>query len=483
MPYIIDGHNAKGRPLVTLKAALSSPVRHVIVSGGNASGKSTAKAVAAYWTATGTHPYRKTPRPPVYLRDFTETEVTVDTILLPRYRELYKAEELRGGSWDKAYERGAQRLYFANGSLIRFCTYTQEVRVQQGERVHANYFDEAPPQTHFQEAQARMGPHHRGESFSALTPWDPNRAGTFNFRPWIMDHLAAVARNNPDCPEEKRNPDVEVFYLSSYDNPEFKDEDVEKMARGCVTKAERDARILGKLTALAGLRFPHFSKDAHFVKPFSLPDDATYYGALDWHEREFAAGMFAFVVPKGDIYFYNLFFDGIGPKIADVAQAIQHGRQHKDLQAIVADCSALGLPSKDSGKTGIELFHDEGITLIKAPHGQAAMTNRYNILDAYLYNSLKSKQQESKRCVYFFDTPEMQRFIWEMSRLVFKEHLANPELKETSQKVLPKDNHAIDCASMLLQYDPIYWSATDSANYSYFTVPDSLSGIEVSLSA
>lgn len=482
LPDIINGFNAKGKKLENLRAVLASPVRHRVLCGGNASGKSTDVTADALWTAQGNHPFRKTPRPPVFLRHFTETEGTIDTILLPRYKELHIPENLRGGCWEKAYERGPQKLHFANGSMIRFCTYTQEVRVQQGERVHVNYFDESPPQEKFQEAQARKGPRHKAESLTGLTPWDPDKEGSFNVRPWIIDHMVAFARNNFDCEEAVRRDDIEVFYLTSYDNPDYKDKDVNEFKMGCATEAEKQARVYGKVTVLAGLRFLQFKPEVHLVKPFPLPSNATYYGAIDWHQRKPTAGMFAFVDPKGDIYFYTLFFDeGIGPVIQDVAAAIGQARQGHNLLWIKGDCSGLQLPSADSGKTGMELFQEEGILIDKAPHGEIARQNRYAIFDAHLRNSLTKGQRDDKPGVYFFDVPEMGKFVREIKRCRFKENIKHTEDKEQSQKVLDKDIDCLDCASMLCQGGPVYIDDVCGENYSYWSAPDSLSNIEVSL--
>jgi len=482
LPDIIDGANAKGRELTNLKAVLSSPVRHRVLCGGNSSGKSTDVTADALWTAQGNHPYRETPRPPVYLRHFTETEDTIDTILMPRYRELHLPETLRGGCFEKAYERGAQMLYFANGSVIRFCTYTQAVRVQQGERVHVNYFDESPPQDKFQEAQARKGPRHKSESLTGLTPWDPDKIGRYNVRPWIIDHLVAFAKNNSECLPALQRKDVEVFYLTSYDNPDYKDSDVDEMAAGCATEAERQARVYGKVSVLMGIRFPGFDSKFHLVEGRSLPQNATYYGAIDWHQGRPTAGMFAYVVPEGDVYFYTLFYEeGIGPQIQSVAHAIGRARRGHDLYWIRGDCSGLQLPTADTGRTGLQIFQDEGVLIDKAPHGEIARQNRYAIFDDYLYNSLTKGQQKGKPGVYFHDVPEMERLVWEMQRCRMKERTTRNEDAPPSDKVLDKDMDCIDCASMLLQGGPVYISQEWAANYSYWSPPKALSNIEVTL--
>jgi len=96
---------------------------------------------------------------------------------------------------------------------------------------------------------------------------------------------------------------------------------------------------------------------------------------------------------------------------------------------------------------------------------------------------LTKGQRDDKPGVYFFDVPEMQQVVWEIKRCRFKENIGQTDQKEQSQKVLDKDIDCLDCASMLCQGGPVYIEGICGENYSYWSAPATLSGIEVSLSA
>ena len=72
MKEILEGENLRHRRLDRAIAFLSSLARILLLSGGNRSGKTFLGTLEMLWRAIGKHPYKEVPRPPVFLRQFTE---------------------------------------------------------------------------------------------------------------------------------------------------------------------------------------------------------------------------------------------------------------------------------------------------------------------------------------------------------------------------------------------------------------------------
>src|SRR6478735_1737192 len=68
---------------------------------GNRSGKTVAGAVEAVWYLTGTHPFRRTPEPPVYGRGTAvDIEQGLNKIMLPEIKRWLPQKYLINSSWE-----------------------------------------------------------------------------------------------------------------------------------------------------------------------------------------------------------------------------------------------------------------------------------------------------------------------------------------------------------------------------------------------
>ena len=90
--------------------------------GSNRSGKTFAEGAEVCWYAMRNHPFRKTPKPPVRMRWCTEDYKTIKKVIIPTLKKLVIRENLRGGSWEKAYSKDEETLYWANGSFVELMT-------------------------------------------------------------------------------------------------------------------------------------------------------------------------------------------------------------------------------------------------------------------------------------------------------------------------------------------------------------------------
>jgi len=225
----------------------SSETKGRIVFGGNRSGKTFSSVVEMIWWATGTHPYRQTPRPPVALRHVcVDKPQGTDKILKELYKQLCPPRVLRDREFEKAWEEKPDVLWFSNGSFIEFLTYEQQLQKHAGTSRHAIGFDEEPDEAIFNENMARLVDTD-GEWWISLTPlegltWLYHRF----YLPWEEGNL----RDN-----------VAMWHFLTKDNRYVKLSAVERLL-GDLGKEEKEARLTGKFMALSGLIYA-FNEAAH----------------------------------------------------------------------------------------------------------------------------------------------------------------------------------------------------------------------------
>lgn len=125
---------------------------------------------------------------------------TVEGVILPAFRKWCPASELRGGTFDKAWDKQLRILRFADGSWLQVMTYEQDVSLFGGAALDFVGYDEPPPKLIREECRMRLVDYGGFEMF-ALTPLEG--AG------WMRK--AIWSRRN--------DPDVTVVTGSIHDNP------------------------------------------------------------------------------------------------------------------------------------------------------------------------------------------------------------------------------------------------------------------------
>ena len=117
------------------------------VLGSNRSGKTTVDVAECEWWATGTHPYRETPEPPIRIRVCcTDFKRGILKVMIPKFQEFVIRENLRGKSWDTAFSKEEMTFYWENGSFVEFMSYDQDVEKFGGVSRHLIIEDEPSPE-------------------------------------------------------------------------------------------------------------------------------------------------------------------------------------------------------------------------------------------------------------------------------------------------------------------------------------------------
>ncbi len=231
-----------------------------VVFGGNRSGKTFSSVVEMVWWATGTHPYRPTPRPPLALRHVAvDKPQGINKILKELYKQLTPPRYLKEGNFDKAWDNRYDTLEFSNGSVIEFLTYEQELQKHAGTSRHAIAFDEEPDEAIFNENMARLVDTD-GEWWISLTPLE---GLTWLYHRFYMPFEAGTLAD-----------DVGIWHFLTRDNRYIKTSAVERLLAGMGAE-ERDARLTGKFVALSGLIYP-FDVNVHVRDLEPLPNLETF---------------------------------------------------------------------------------------------------------------------------------------------------------------------------------------------------------------
>lgn len=220
--------------------------------GGNRSGKTTAGVVEGIWRLTGKHPFAKAPFIATPERPIRGRVVGVDypngieKILLPEYARWTPASELRGGSWEKAYQAKLRILFFKNGSTVEFMSYDQDVDKFAGTSRDFIHFDEEPPEPIYDECNARL--------IDTGGPWWLTMTPVEGMT-WIYDRIYLPGT-------EGKVDHIAVIEAHMQENPHLNKNEVD-LYLGGLDAAERKARGEGKFVQLGGLVFKTFSLESH----------------------------------------------------------------------------------------------------------------------------------------------------------------------------------------------------------------------------
>jgi hypothetical protein len=233
--------------------------------GGNRSGKSTAGVLddiiqAVDRDVVPEHLQQfKIWEPPFKCRIITPDLKRSHAAVIETLRRWVPRGQLRGGSFDKAYEKQEKILHFSNGSFIEFMSSEQDLDQFGGSTRHRIHYDEEP--------DGDKGEAIREECSVRL--WETRGDELFTFTPlnglgWCFDEF-----------EEEKGPEVEkevwlsdrmvVVGVDVEDNSDHlpMDEVLRELDR--LPEKVREARKSGKFAHFKGLVYEMFDRDLHVV--------------------------------------------------------------------------------------------------------------------------------------------------------------------------------------------------------------------------
>jgi phage terminase large subunit-like protein len=338
--------------------------------GGNRSGKTTAVVVDSIIQAIPTetvpaHLRRfKRWEPPFYCRVVTpDLTNTLEGVVLQKLREWCPPDELRGGTFDRAWDKQLRILRFKNGSWMQFFSNDQDRDKFGGAALHRVVYDEEPRQDIRQECLMRLIDY-GGEELLAMTPFS-GMSWLYNeiYEPWERHQLQ----------------DGRVIVVDMDDNPHL-DEGTKVRVLAGLTAEEREARKGGRFVHFAGLVYPQFTRDRVVPTPpdlrSAIPEEAEVFAGIDPGIRHMAAVVFAYLGTDDRM----VVFDEIalqGRTVREVCKAIHAVNYRWGIRPrwYVIDPAARNTNSQ-TGRSDQQEFHDNQIYTVPGQNSVTAGINR-----------------------------------------------------------------------------------------------------------
>lgn len=235
--------------------------------GGNRTGKTTCAAaddliqvLPTNWVPKHLLPFKKYGfDKPAKIRVITPDLTDTMEAVLEKFREMTPQQTLRGGAWDKAFDKQKRNLHFARGDRINFMSTEQEPNKFGGQAFHRIHFDEEPAGPNawkiYRESRVRLRDY-GGDMVFSMTPLLETE--------WVEDQIW-------DARGTKR---VFAVRASMYDNPYLPTGDLEEELAD-LTDVERRAVVYGEFVSFAGRFYEEFTPEMHKrppIKPEYLQD-------------------------------------------------------------------------------------------------------------------------------------------------------------------------------------------------------------------
>ena len=411
-------------PMVAQEGFLDTGARVKAYIGGNRAGKTTVGVVDDLIQALDERavPERlrrfKRWEPPFFCRivtpDFTST---MEGVIFQKLREWVPRGELRGGAWDKAYDKQLRKLHFANGSWFDFLTYEQDLDKFGGAALHRVHFDEEPPgekgRQIFNESRMRLVDF-GGQSMFTMTP------------------LLGLSWTYDEVWERRLEEGFHVVQASTLANVHLPQDELVEYTRG-MSEEELRARVRGEFVHFAGLVFAEFDDRRHVVKP---PDREHVKGqmvvvGIDPGIRWTGVTFNAFDNDNVMLTFDELLLEN--HTVPDVARAI---RGKLDVWGIAKPLYVIDPSARNRTMVNAEqvegAFQREGI---HAMPGQ-------NAVEAGVFE-LKRRLQSSMWLV----SAGCRRVIWEIGRY-------RVDTKGDGFSVVKQDDHCLDSVRYAAMFRP-----------------------------
>lgn len=396
--------------------------------GGNRSGKTYSAVAEDCWWLTGTHPFIKTPEPPIRGRvvtvDFT---YGLEQIILPLFKSLLPTKYLKGGSWDSAYSKLYRTLTLSNDSTVEFMSYEQDTEKFAGTSRHFVHFDEEPPMHIFNECLARLVDT-AGSYWISMTPVEGLT--------WTYSHIYGPGTGKDGY---TKDPNIYVVEADMLDNPHISPEAAEQYLSG-LDEDERKAREHGTYVQLGGLVYKTFHVDTHVIDPISpkdIPSSWLIYCSLDHGYNNPTAVLWHAVSPENYIITFSEFYER-EQTIDDVARAIKERETEwgREPDYRVAD-PAIAQRSAMAGTSIQQEYAMRGLFFALANNNVEAGVTK---VQSYLrINPATGKpyRQITSNCANFIQ--EMRRLRWKTFASKKMQFDNNPQ-----EKIHKKDDHACD---------------------------------------
>ena len=349
---------------------------------------------------------------------------TLDGVIHEKIREWCPRGQLRGGSFDRAFDKQQRKLAFKNGSWIQFNSSEQEREKLGGVALHRVVYDEEPREEARKECRTRLIDFD-GEEIFALTP--------FSGMKWLYDKVYEPWELGL-LPAEK----ARVVVVDMDDNPHLSEEG-KQAALEDYSGPEREARKSGRFVSFSGLIYPMFSHERHVVPQIErLPGGVEVFRGIDPGIRHLCAVGYYYLDAENEL----VKFDEISARGKTVKQVCDEIRRRDDrwgyrrpdgsVIPLNVHWSVIDPASRNrnnqTGRSDQQEFADHGVPTIPGQNDVRAGINRV---------AERLEADKLKICANCTETlGEFRRYRW-VQDTGRGEHAA-------SEKPVKKDDHHLD---------------------------------------
>jgi len=405
--------------------------------GGNRSGKTVGGVIEDLWWATGRHPYLNVPTPchgRVVSVDFVNG---VEKIIFPIFKRWLIPSDLRGGTWDAAYDKVERVLHFANESFIEFMSYDQDLDKFAGTSRHFIHFDEEPPKHIYIENLLRttdVG----GRLWLTMTPLDGMT--------WVYEDLYEVA-------SETDHETIDVVEVNIHENPYLPPEEVATVL-GFLDDDERKAREQGKFVQLGGLVYKQFSEDnnvfvSDYADPWLPPTDGSWdvFCSLDHGFNNPTAWLWHAVNEEGDCITFWEHYASEMTVDQHAAKVLEVNKRFKLNPSIYVGDPSIRNRDPLTGTSIHEEYIKHGVPIVLGNNDVNAGIIRVAKYIRTKGSNGRAKWTVGSCCVNLIK--ELKRYRWAVYSNKTLQYQNNPQ-----EKPHKKDDHACDSLRYFIMMRP-----------------------------
>lgn len=434
--------------------------------GGNRGGKTHAGVMEDIWWALGTHPYLTTPPPPVRIRVIVVDFIRgLGEIMIPKFKSLVLKSDLKGGSWDKAYNKEERKITFANDSEIQFMSYEQDLDKFAGTSLHLIHFDEEPPQHIYNENAARVVDTN-GKMFITMTPvegitWVYEEI--YNKTLEADDVITIVHKTNEIGGVYRSNAlEYTVVEVGMNENT-YLDSHAQKRFLNTLTEEERAARSKGTFVSVGGKVFKDFDRKTHVVPSILNPREVFgqcyIYTSTDHGWNNPTAWLWHAVFPDGRVVTFHEHYarEMTIREHSEIVHAYEK-KWNLEIEVRTGD-PAMGQHSAITGTSVLQEYSNNGINIYtdsvpKDPSIGIAKMMQYFRPVGEIYG--EDGMLINRGAPMWVITEDCVNFIKELSNLQWQKYESRKlQFKNNKQEaVQKKDDHAFDSAKYFATFLP-----------------------------
>lgn len=287
---------------------------------------------------------------------------------LPQLRENHIIVLQRMLGEAAQYRESVKEFNFPNGSRLKlgYCDGEQDVLQYQGQAYDVIFMEEATQFTEFQ--------------FQALT--ECNRSSgmmkeKFSPRMYLTCNPGGVGHSwvkrlfiDRNYRASERDEDYTFIKSLVYDN-EYLMKNSPEYVRVLenLPEARKKAMLYGEWDLFEGQYFPEFSREAHVIEPFEIPEHWRRYAALDYG-LDMLACMWIAMDELGNAFVYRELYES-SLIISRAAEKILEMSVGDEVEQYFAPPD-LWNRRQDTGKSAAEIFAENGVLLTKASNDRVA---------------------------------------------------------------------------------------------------------------